>query len=213
MNAAPEKIACRALSLLLIGAFAYYWIFTLSLVFFYKPIRTVSPRQVGMYSTFWRQNWQLFAHTKVYNRQLNLLVHDRRLPGQTDTLDIIHWCLSEKRRHAPFNNYQDGLDLMLYFFTNKLQGQTEKAYHQYAAGHPGLPDSSIMLEASRMVTAEPENLHNPAAYAKMLIKSKQLDTSGRSYSLQLVQQFIPPSRGSRGEHTRILFQSPIQPFR
>ncbi len=216
MPAAPAKIAFRTLSILLIGAFLYYWALTLTLVFFYEPVRSASPRQVGVYSTFWRQNWHLFAYTKPYNRELNLLLADPR-SGRTDTLDIVQWSLAEKRGHAPFNNYQDALDHLLYVFMNSLETQVSKRYQQALASRPGLADSSGMRIASDSVSARDGYLHNLKAYMRMMIAARQIDTTGKLYSLQLVHDFVPPQTAPAGSTPggmrQIVFQSPFKPYR
>ncbi len=217
MQSAPVKIAFKALSVILLGAFLYYWVLTLTLVFFYKPVRSVSPRQVGIYSTFWRQNWHLFAYTKLYNRQLNLLILDPRQPGRSDTFDIVQWSLAEKRGHAPFNNYQDALDHLLYVFMNSLETQVQKNYRLAAMQAPGQGDSAYMFRASAEVAATPKHLHNMMAYARLMIASRQIDTTGKWFSLQLVHRFIPPQQAPAGSipggQEQIIFQSPFKPFR
>ena len=216
MQAAPVKIAFKTLSVVLIGAFVYYWALTLALVFFYRPIRSASPRQVGIYSSFWRQNWHLFAYTKVYNRELNLLIRDT-LTGHTDTTDIVQWSVGEKRSHAPFNNYQDALDHLLYVFMNSLENQVSIRYKQAEKVLSGQPDSVYMRIASDSVAARAGYLHNLNAYMRLMLASKKTDTSGKVYSLQLVHHFVPPrtapAGSTPGNRFQTVFQSPFKPFR
>ena len=213
MKGPPANIAYPKLSALLIGAFVYFWLLTIAVGMFYRPVRNYCHRQVLVYNTFWRQNWRLFAYTKLYNRQLNLLIHHPHQSGKTDTLDIVQWSLSQKRSHAPFNNYQDALDHLLYNFMNTLEMQMSQQLQPLAAGHPGISDSARLLAASAKLAAQPEILHNLVAYAIMMMKDRKPDTTGCTYSLQLVHRFIPPATSKEGATQRILFQSPFQPFK
>jgi hypothetical protein len=99
---------------------------------------------------------------------------------------------------------------------NSLETQVAKNYQQVAMQLPALKDSAYMSRASAEVAAQPKHLHNLMAYARLLMAAKQIDTTGKLYSLQLLHRFIAPEQSPAGStpggQEQIIFQSPFKPF-
>ena len=112
------NITYKWLSCCLVLAVACYWLMTFGLVFFGSKVSSAIPKPTLLYRTFARQNWRLFAITKLYNRQMNFIVRDKQNPAKADTTDLVQYLLTEKRAYAPFNNYEDALDRILYIEMN-----------------------------------------------------------------------------------------------
>lgn len=94
-------IAYKWLSYLIVIAVAYYWLFSISLIFFSKKISSITPRQTSLYSSFFRQDWPLFANAFKYNRELNLILRNKSDHTQYDTVHLVKYLLDEKENMPP----------------------------------------------------------------------------------------------------------------
>lgn len=198
---ARNNIAYKLLSYCLLAGFLYYWLFSLGLIFFNRSIHNAAPRQTAAYYTFFRQNWRLFAFTKIYNRELNFIVRDEANPSIADTIDVVKYFIAEKRSHAPFNNYYDGLDQILYWEMNGLETQLWEREKALKVQFPGKPDSFYMRQTNMMVLADSlhaGHLQNLVSYGKYVLQHMNKDTAGKEYQLILVHKFIAPKQPPAG---------------
>ncbi len=188
-------IAYRWLSYCIVLAFAYYWFFTMAMVFFPKTTNAITSRQAAVYNTFIRQNWQLFAVSKVYNRKLNMVLRNTIDHQQTDTIDLVNYCILEKRKQAPFNNYEDAIDHMLYKVMNGLEQQLAAKKTLLQQQFPGRPDSFYMQQSSLLVeqdSLKQEKLQNLINYGKYVLKQKGIPAAGKEFQLVELHKYIPP---------------------
>ncbi len=191
-----KKIAYKWLSYCIAAVVAYYWLITFGLVFFSKPVSSIAPHQTFLYRTFCRQNWRLFAITKVYNRQMNFIVRDKQNPQKADTTDLVQYLLTEKREYAPFNNYEDALDRILYL---EMNGVEVLMNEQKKKLKERLPDSTAQFywqQASLQVdtnTRYHQNIDNIIAYGRYMIQREKKDTAGKEYQISIVHKYISPA--------------------
>ena len=193
----PYPIACRWISWLIVLAFTCYWLMTLGLAFFSNRLSSIAPHQTFLYHTFCRQNWQLFAATKVYNRQMNVIIRDKRVPAVTDTIDLVQHLLAKKRKYAPFNNYQDAMEKILYLTMNDVEIQMKRQKAVAKKQFPGMPEEFYIRQASMMVTTDSLNqqgINNIVVFTKDIITAKKIDTAGKEYQLCIRHQYIPPAK-------------------
>lgn len=190
-------IAYKWLSYCVILAAAYYWLMTLGLVFFGGKVSSAAPRQTLAYRTFFRQNWRLFAVTKFYNRQMNFIVRDKQNPVKADTIDIVQYLLAEKRSYAPFNNYEDALDRILYIEMNDVETRMIRSKELLAKQFPHQPAGFYLRKAAAAVETDSlhqQSLQNILAYGKYVLQKKGIDTTGKEYQVSIIRKFIPPSK-------------------
>ncbi|MBL0356289.1 MAG: hypothetical protein IPP72_05115 [Chitinophagaceae bacterium] len=216
---AKYKIVYQWLSYCLLFGFVYYWLFSIGLIFFNKSIHKAAPGQTAFYYAFWRQNWRLFAFTKVYNRELNFIVRDKSDLAKADTVDLVKYFIAEKRHKAPFNNYDDGLDQMLYWIMNGLETQLYQKQQQLKEQFPGRPDSFYMRQSNMLVLSDSlhqDPLQNLTSFGKFVLKRMNKDTVGKEFQLLLRHKFIPPQKPPAGSVSngdeRTIFILPFKPF-
>lgn len=194
-NTPKYPIAYKWLSYCIVAAFFYYWLFTTGLIFFRKSITAVSPRQTAVYNAFWRQNWKLFASTYIYNRELKLVLRDKLNPAESDTVALVSYAVSEKRKFAPFNNYEDALDHLLYRIMNGLEMQLTAKKIALQKQFPNQPDSFYMQQSSLLTEGDSlhqTDLQNLISYGKYVLNKKNIDTTGKEFQLILVYEYIHP---------------------
>jgi phosphoketolase len=170
-------IAYKWLSYALLLAVIYYWIFTIGAVYFNKPLNAATPRQALLYRTFARQNWRLFAVSKVYNRQMLFVTRDIKNPANSDTTDLEQYLLAEKRAYAPFNNYEDALDRILYSVMNGVESRGYRERPIIEKKFPGQPAAFYLQQTSAFIeadTAHMQDLYNIKAFAKYILDEKKL---------------------------------------
>lgn len=222
MDAAENSrysIAYKWLSYLLVAGMVYYWLFTLGLIFFNKSLHNSTPRQTAVYNAFWHQNWRLFAVTKPYNRELDMVIRQKADPAKTDTIDLVKYSVAEKRKHAPFNNYEDALDHMLYGIMNGLEMQLYYKHLSLKKQYPGRPDSFYMRRGNQLLLADSlrqQRLQNLYQYGRYVMRQIQWDTAGKEFQLIVAHKFIPPQKPPESAVTegdrKIVFVSPYQSF-
>ncbi len=193
-NKPTYPIAYKWLSYGIVLAFVYYWLFTIAIIFLPKTINTVTPRQAVVYTAFVRQNWQLFAASKVYNRQLNVVLRDKITQQPTDTIDLVQYSIAEKRQQAPFNNYEDAIDHILYKEMNGLERQLAVKKKLLQQQFPGRADSFYMQQSSLLLEQDSlqQNLQNLMNYAKYVLQKKKINTTNKEFQLTEVHKYIQP---------------------
>lgn len=211
-------IVYKWLSWLLLLAFAYYWLLTFGLVLFSKTVSARFPHQTVLYRTFARQNWRLFAISKVYNRQMLLVTRSIQNPAATDTTDIVQYFLAIKRDAAPFNNYEDAMDRILYIVMNGVEMQMINYKKTLQQQNPNKPASFYLAQCSALVEADArqEGINNIVAFAKYMLKKKKISTAGKEYQLIITHKFIQPSSPPSGSvangSIQTIFASTFKPF-
>ncbi len=217
-QAAPSQqgIAYRGLSIALLAAFLYFWIFTLSSIFLRSTVQKITPRQAGLYKTFLRQEWHLFAIPKLYNRQFNLIIKNRNNATLADTIDLVQYSITQKRAHAPFNSYQAVMDRSMYWVMNRFEDELGKKKKQLKQQEPGLPDSNYVQQASAIIVADTaKNLHfkNIVAFATYMLRQEQKDTTGKIFEMEMLYKYIPPTTPPAKSYTsmgrQIIFKTTL----
>jgi len=192
-----KNIAYQWLSWCLLIAFGYYWLFTIGLVLFGKSVSAIAPNQTVLYRTFARQNWRLFAISKVYNRQMLFITRDIQNPSVADTTDIVQYLLAVKRKAAPFNNYEDAMDRILYIVMNGVEIQMMHQKEKLQKQSPGQTPDFYLRECCLLVEADSaryKDIGNITAFGKYMMKEKGLPTNGKEHQLIITHKYIPPSK-------------------
>lgn len=192
-------IAYKWVSYCLILAFIYYWIFTLGIILFHRPLLAITPRQAGLYKTFLRQEWRLFEIPKNYNRKMNLIVRDKQNPAQPDTIDLVLYLNTQKTKYAPFNNYEDALERLLFNIMNRLEAQLNENRAILQKKFPGRPADFYMQQSSLLTEADTlnsVNLQNIIAFGKHILKQEKINTAGKEYRLSFEYKLIPPQNAA-----------------
>jgi hypothetical protein len=213
------RIAYKWLSWCIVLIVGYYWLITFGLVFFSQHVSSFTPRQTLMYRTFCRQNWRLFAITKLYNRQMNFIVRDKQNPANADTADLVQYILKEKRKYAPFNNYEDALDRILYIEMNGVEVQMNSKKAVLKKQFPGRAPDFYMQQSSLLVQADTlhqENIDNIIAYGKYMMQREKKDTAGKEYQISIIHKYIAPALPKEpsvaGGDEQIIFISTYKSF-
>ena len=194
---ASYNIAYKWLSWCLVLAVACYWLMTFGLVFFGSKVSSAVPKPTLLYRTFARQNWRLFAITKLYNRQMNFIVRDKQNPAKADTTDLVQYLLTEKRAYAPFNNYEDALDRILYIIMNGVEIQMNQKKTILQKQFPNKPADFYMQHAAVLVETDSlhqENIENIVAFGKYVMERKKTSTAGKEYQLSIIHKYISPAK-------------------
>lgn len=214
-----KKIAYKGYSFYAVALFLFYWLITINMLYLREKVDKVIPQYTALHKTFWRQSWRLFTYTKMYNRQLNLIVRNQTDTLKTDTTDIVQYSLAQKRKYAPFNNYEEGVDRTLYLIMNLVYASMKEKGKALKAHFPGKTDEWYVMHASALIQADtvhPENLRNLEAFARKMMKETNKSTTGKEFQLQMTHKFIPPQMPSdttfnKGD-VQIIFQTGYKPF-
>lgn len=213
------KIAYKWLSYAVVLAVAYYWLMTLGLVFFSKPVSSLVPNQTLLYRTFARQNWRLFAITKLYNRQMNFIIRDKNKPAKADTTDLVQYLLTEKRAYAPFNNYEDALDRILYLEMNGVEVLMIRRQELLKKQFPNNTADFYMRQAAVQVAADgqyQQHIDNIVAYGKYMMQRERKDTTGKEYQISIIHTYISPAKPKQpivpGSDKQLIFISSYKTF-
>jgi hypothetical protein len=196
-NAASWKdVLFKWVSGCLLLAFVYYWLFTLSLVFFNRSTHAAAPRQSSLYASFFNQNWRLFAVTRNHSNELNFVVRTVGRLSETDTIPLVSYSMAKKKQYAPFNNYEDALERLLFLAMNDLENAAEKKKALVQKQFPGnnemfyVQQGSMLVENNRYNQSTIKNLEN---YGKYVVRQQHADTSGKEFQLIFVQHYILPA--------------------
>jgi hypothetical protein len=209
----------KALSFLLLAGFLYYWIFTISLVFFSKPTREAFPRQSLVYSSLFNQNWRLFSYTKKYSVQLNLVLRTINSSSTTDTINLASYIMAEKRKYAPFNSYEDALEKLVHSTVTSTGEDAAKKAAQLKKEVAGKDDFFYVEQSSAAIEKDnrnKDNLTNLENYARNAMLEMDIDTKGKEFQLIIFHHYILPSTapGSQAFNTndQTIFFSSYKPF-
>lgn len=218
-GASSYRLAYKWLSWGLVLAFGYYWILTLSLVLFGSKVSSVIPNQTFIYRSFARQNWRMFAFSKVYNRQMLLVTRDINNPSAADTTDMVQYLLTEKRAHAPFNNEQDAHERILYIVMNGVEERVHHHEKKIKKSRPGYADAFYQQQSIETVRSDSMNqqeINNITGYARYILEQKKVNTSKKEYQLIIKHKYIPPSKPAipvlPGSDEQIIFISSFKPL-
>lgn len=214
-----KKIAYKWISFFVLFAFIYYWIFTVSLVFFSKPTRLAAPTQSSLYSSLFNQNWRLFAFTKMYSTEVNVVVRKINDSTAADTIGIVSCSMAEKRKYAPFNNYEEALERMLAVLIADIGGKAERKKLILKKQSPGQHENVYVQEVSGEIEKDSfsqKNLSNLNNYAKYVLAHKHIDTSGKEFQLIIVHNYIKPVNtpvaAEKNANKEIIFISTYKPL-
>jgi len=210
---------CKWLSLLVVLAGASYWLMTIGMVFFGNKLSSIAPRQAFLYRTFFRQNWGFFATGKMYNRQMNFIIREKDNPSVTDTIDLERYLIAEKRKNAPFNNYQEAMEKILFATMNAIETQVNQEIAKIKKQSPGKSPHLYMQQASITVidnSMNQQHVENIISFGKEIMKIKKMDFVGKEYQLCMIGKFIPPVNSSgvpaAESKGQIIFISAYKPF-
>lgn len=216
---AKYSLAYKWLSYCLAAGFIYYWLFTMFFLFFNKTVYQVTPKQAGLYQAFCKQTWRLFAYSTFYNREVELVVRDKTNPAVTDTVHLVQFSIARKRKAAPFNDFYDGFDQLLYWMLNDMETQLVREQKKLKEQFPGKQDSFYMRQSNALVIADSvqrQPLQNLENYGRYVMRELQKDTTGKEFQLVLVHKFIPPAKPAAGSvatgNLQTLFISSFKSF-
>lgn len=214
-----SPVAYKWLSYCLVLGFIYYWLFTLGLLFYPKSIYRAAPRQTNVYSAFCKQTWRLFAYTKLYNRQLNLITRNIGDPSKADTVDLVQFSIARKRKAAPFNDYYDGFDVMLYSMMNDFEHDLYRKQKLVRRENPGQADSFYMRQGNALALMDnkrQQSLNNLEQYGRYVLRLLKKDTTGKEFQLVMINTYIPPKHPPAGSlatgDDQTVFISAFKPF-
>lgn len=192
-----KEIVHKWLSFGLLFGFVYYWLFTLGLVFFNTKTRTIAPRQSSLYYSFFNQNWRLFSSTKTYSTEVRLLVRKINDTTASDTIQLVSYNMAERRKYAPFNNYEEALDKMFIFIAADIGKLAEKKKQLLQKQFPGQDENFYVGQTSAAIEKDSlrrENLTNLENYSKYVLAQKHVTTAGKEFQLIIVHNYILPAK-------------------
>ena len=187
--------AARKFSVLLIIFFIFFWICTLPYITAGKTFFNRFPLLYNTYKLFVRQDWKLFYKPHPYNRHIQILLIDSLHPQHTDTIDLVKYIQTQKRRYAPFNNYEDGLDNLLFRASNYFESQLRQKKEQLKKENPAMADSLCnavavnYMETDHKTKVATDNITN---FSKYLLRNMSVDTTGKIYRLVIFYEPIMP---------------------
>ncbi len=200
----PWLCGCIIFSLLV------YWIFSLALIFKSQSIQSVAPLPRAVYYSFFKQNWHLFADTRQYNRELYLILNDSNSQQKNDSIALVKYIVAQKRKHAPFNNFEDATDHLIYRIMNGLEQQIyenkillQKQFPDMSAGYY-LQQSSMHVEQDSL---HKSNLQNLESFGKYVLQQNKITTTGKLFKLVLVYHYIQPPNPQAGTNTNQIDQT------
>jgi hypothetical protein len=209
----------KRLTCCIVLAFAYYWLVTFGLVLFGTKVTAHTPNQTFIYRSFARQNWRMFAITKVYNRQMLFITRNAADHSKTDTTDLVQYLLSEKREYAPFNNEQDAHERILYIVMNGVEARVHYYEKKIKDTMPGKPADFYQQRAIQIVEADAthqQDINNITGFAKYILQQKKAAITGKEYQLIIKHKYIqpakPPIPAAQGSDEQIRFISNYKPL-
>jgi len=218
-GASSYRLAYKWLCWCIVLAVGYYWLITFGLVLFGSKVSSAVPNQAFIYRSFARQNWRMFAFTKVYNRQLLFITRDTADPSATDTTDLVQYLLTQKRAHAPFNNEQDAHERILYIVMNGVEVRVhhhEKKIKDSLPGKTADVYQQLAIEAVRSDSLQQQEINNITGYARTMLQQKKISTNGKEYQLIIKHVYIPPSTPAipvtPGANEQVIFISSYKPL-
>lgn len=216
-GSSKKEIVHKWLSFGLLLGFVYYWLFTFSLVFFNKTTRTIAPRQSSLYYSFFNQNWRLFSSTKTYSNEVNLVVRKINDTTAADTIKLVSYNMAERKKYAPFNNYQEALDKMFIFIVADIGNLAEKKKLLLKKQFPGQDEIFYIKQTSAAIEKDSlhrENLTNLGNYSKYVLAQKKVNTTGKEFQLVIVHNYILPAKApvASANNDETIFISTFKPL-
>lgn len=191
-----KKILFKWLSYCLLLAFIYYWLFTMGLVFFNRATRTVAPRQSMLYTSFFNQNWRLFAITKTYSTELDFVTRQPGTNGKADTFQLVKYSIAQKKLYAPFNNYQDAMERLLFLSITDLSATAEKKRQLLIDRFPGKGSDFYRQQLTALLENDPAQqqlISNLENYGKYILAKAGQAISGKEFRMILFHRYILPA--------------------
>ena len=150
---------------------------------------------------------------------MNFIVRDKQTPANADSTDLVQYILTEKRKYAPFNNYEDALDRILYIEMNGVEVQMNAMKTGLKKQFPGRTPDFYMQQASLLVQADTlhhDNIDNIIAYGKYMMQREKKDTPGKEYQISIIHKYIAPALPKEpvvaGGDEQIIFISTYKSF-
>ena len=176
----------------------------------------VAPVQTAVYTTFLRQEWKLFEIPRNHNRKMNIVIRDKEYLQKTDTIDIVQYLIAQKKKYAPFNNYEEAQERLFSNIVNRLEGQINEKNSVLQKKFPGKPYDFYVQELSLLVEADTlknEPLLNIIAFGKHILEKEKINTAGKEYQLSLVYKYIPPPNAvPKSINEQTIFITPYRNF-
>lgn len=191
-----KDILFKWLSYCLLLAFIYYWLFTMGLVFFNHATRTAAPRQSMLYTSFFNQNWRLFAITNTYSSELSFVTRQPGTNGMADTFPLVQYSIAQKKQHAPFNNYQDAMERLLFLAITDLSATAEKKRQLLMNTFPGKSTDFYTQQVTALLEKDPAQqqvISNLENYGKFILTKTGKTTAGKEFRMILFHRYILPA--------------------
>lgn len=211
-------VAYKLASYFAIFCFLVYWFITSFMIAMPKTLKNVAPKTFYTYNVVIRQNWHLFSNPSVYNKHVLFVLRDKKNHDKTDTLNITKYFINERIARAPFNNYYDNLDHVLYRISHYLEGDNVKTINQLKK-QDSLQTNLwyIQQSCSISVLKNPPITHftNLIGMCKQVLVHEKINTAGKEYQLLIKNNYIPPHKLSNVEYdvqNGIVYPCFITPF-
>lgn len=198
-----KPIAYKVISYLAIGCFVVYWIITLLMVGMSKTLKKNSPKTHFAYNLTIRQNWHLFSNPSSFNKHVLFVIRPKANIQKSDTLDITRYFINMRISKAPFNNYYDNLDHILFRISHYLEAENIATINKLKK-QDSLQSNSWYIEQSSKISAakQPPIVHftNLIGMCKQVVINEKIDTVGKEYQLLIKNSYIPPHKLSNKEY-------------
>lgn len=196
-------IAYRTISYVAICCFLIYWILTSLIIGLPKTLKKISPKTHHAYTLVIRQNWHLFSNPSIYNKQVLFVVRQIKNPQKTDTFNITRYFISQRIARAPFNNYYDNLDHVLFRISHYLETENIATLNKLKK-QDSLQSNLWYIQQSSKISAaqEPPIVHftNLLNISKQVLIDEKIHTVGKEYQLVIKNNYIPPHKLSHIEY-------------
>ncbi|MFY8127673.1 MAG: hypothetical protein ACOVMM_04800 [Chitinophagaceae bacterium] len=196
-NQNKSPVAYRTVSYIAISCFIGYWIITLLMVGLSKTLKKISPKTHYAYNLTIRQNWHLFSNPSKYNKHVFFVIRQKNKPQQTDTLDITRYFIDKRIAKAPFNNYYDNLDHVLFRISHYLEAENIATINKLKKQDSLQTNFWYIVQSSKITaTKQPPIIHytNLIGMCKQVLLNENIDTTAREYQLLLKNIYIPPHK-------------------
>lgn len=147
------------------------------------------------------------------------IVRDKQHPANTDTTDLVQYLLTEKRAYAPFNNYEDALDRILYLEMNGVEVLMNRRKGALKKQLPNNTADFYMRHAAVQVAADSQyqqHIDNIVAYGKYMMQREKKDTMGKEYQISIIHKYIAPAKPKEpavpGSDEQLIFISAYKPL-
>jgi hypothetical protein len=129
------------IKIIIIVAFAFYWICTFIYVMPSNYIRIKANTIVILLDIFFPQRWTFFAPPPSYNYRLYYVFEK---DGQTKIIEVIKPLIEAKKQNAPFNTNEEIVDYVINGSITAIQNQM--AMYKNAAEKDTIRNDSLVIE-------------------------------------------------------------------